>query len=492
MHQTIAAALARARGTGPSLREVSAALAQGALMGARGNSGVILSQIMRGFRDAFASSDEAGPRELRDAFARARRNAFEAVDRPADGTMLSLCAAVEERTATDADIDAVLRSAVDVGREALERTMEDNPLNSAAGVVDAGAYGIWLLLLGALGEVSGDGAAAAVTRPRLRKPGAKGAAAVATATEVASWTGGHCVQYLIPSPTRKPEDLRREMIAAGADSVLVVGDEVLIKVHAHAAKPETILAIGESAGALEDQIVEDFDAMVAEHERATGIVLRSPPRKLATIAVVPGEGFAEIARSLYATALLGGATMNPSVGELVKAIDDANAERVVLLPNDRNVILAARTAATQATSQVDVLETKSVAQGMAALVAFDPMHAPDDVVAGMREASESAHGIEVTRATRDATIDGVAVTTGDAIALLDGHLVARGADAIEVLADAAARLDGVGIATLYGGADASDEDVERAAHRLREGLPGVEVEVRRGGQRHYPFIVQLE
>jgi hypothetical protein len=491
MHQTIAAALSRARGTGPSLREVSAALAQGALMGARGNSGVILSQIMRGFRDAFANADEAGARELRDAFARARRNAWEAVDRPADGTMLSLCAAVEEGTPVGDRIDDVLRRAVDVGGDALQRTMEDNPLNRAAGVVDAGAYGIWLLLLGALGAVAGEDAASTVVTPRLRRPGAE-RAPMAAATHVASWTGGHCVQYLIASPTRRPEDLRREMIEAGADSVLVVGDEDLIKVHAHASKPETIVAIGGSAGTLEDQIIEDFDAMVAEHERATGIVLRSPPRKLATIAVVPGDGFAEIARSLYAIPLLGGATMNPSVGELLKAIEDANAEEVVLLPNDKNVILAAREAAKQAASKVEVLDTKSVAQGMAALVAFDPMGARDEVVGGMREAAGASHGIEVTRATRDATIDGIAVRAGDAIALLDGRLVARGADPIEALSDAARRLEDVGIATLYGGADVKDEDVERAASRLREVLPGAEVEVRRGGQPHYPYIVQAE
>lgn len=490
MYQTIAAALTRARGTGPRLHEVSAALAQGGLMGARGNSGVILSQILRGFRDAFAHLDDAGPAELREAFARARRSAYEAVDRPAEGTMLSLCAAVDDRARPEASRD-VLHSALTVGRDALGRTMQDNPLNNAAGVVDAGAYGVWLLLLGAYAAVAGDEAASAIELPALRRPGATGAAA--TVTEVASWTGGHCVQYLIPSPSRKPDELRREMIAAGADSVLVVGDEAMIKVHAHATKPETIVAIGESAGSLEDQVIEDFDAMVAEHERSTGIVLRSPPRALATIAVVPGEGFAEIARSLHAVPLLGGATMNPSVGELLQAVEDANAQEVVLIPNDRNVILAARTAAEQSTgSKVAVLETRSVAQGMAALVAFDPMAASEDVIAAMREAADAAHGIEVTRATRDATIDGVAVTAGDAIALLDGRLVARDADALGALAQAAGRLEDVGIATLYGGAGVDDAEMERAAERLREALPGVEVEVRRGGQPHYPFIVQLE
>lgn len=491
MYQTITAALARARDKGPSLAAVSAALAQGGLMGARGNSGVILSQILRGFRDAFAERDDARPADLREAFARARKCAYEAVDRPAEGTMLSLCAAVDDRTREEASRD-VLREALEIGRDALHKTMEDNPLNKAAGVVDAGAYGVWLLLLGAYGAVAGEQAAAAVEMPRLRRPGAAGVAAVTSGSEVASWTGGHCVQYLIASPRRKPEDLRREMIEAGADSVLVVGDEQLVKVHAHAAKPETIIAIGESAGNIEDQVIEDFDEMVAEHERATGIVLRSPPRKLAAIAVVPGDGFADIARSLYAAPLRGGATMNPSVGELLKAIEDANAEEVVLLPNDRNVILAAKTAAQQAPGTVHVLETRSVAQGMAALVAFDPMRPREEVVDAMREALAEAHGIEVTHATRDAAIDGVDVRAGEAIALLDGKLMAHAADAIDVLAEAAAALGSVGIATLYVGADVAEADAERAADRLREALPGAEVEVRRGGQPHYPYIVQAE
>ena len=507
MYQTIVAALVRAREAGPSVREVSDALARGALMGARGNSGVILSQILRGFRDAFAEADTAGGAEVRDALGRARAAAFSAVDRPADGTMLSLCAAVDETVSADDDIGAVLRVAVGAGGDALQRTMEDNPLNRAAGVVDAGAYGIWLLLLGALEKVDPRGAAR-VAMPQLRRPGVAPVQPGAPAPEVASWTGGHCVQYLVTSPTRRPEDLRREMLDAGADSVLVVGDDSLLKVHAHAARPETVTAIGESAGTLEDVLVEDFDSMVAEHERATGIVLRSPPRPLAAISVVPGDGFAEIVRSFYVTPLRGGATMNPSVGEIVEAIREANAESVVVLPNDRNVILAAREAGRIAGTRVEVIETRSVAHGMAALVPFDPMAGAtasgsrqdvDTVVRHMREAARDSHAIEVTHATRDTTIGDVAVARGDAIALLDGTLAARAEDALEAL-DLAARqlLERAGdgrrpeVVVLYAGAEVTDEDAERAADRLRETLEGAEVEVRRGGQPHYPYIVQLE
>jgi hypothetical protein len=282
------------------------------------------------------------------------------------------------------------------------------------------------------------------------------------------------------------------MVAAGADSVLVVGDGSLVKVHAHAAKPQTVIDVGGTAGEIEDLVVEDFDSMVAEHERATGIVLRSPPRPVAAVAVVPGEGFGEIARSFYVMPLRGGATMNPSVGEIVAAIEEANAATVVVLPNDRNVILAAREAAKQVQARVEVIATASVAAGMAAVAAFDPMRPTAENIERMSEAAGEAHGIEVTRATRDATIDGLAVEAGQAIALLDGRLVARGAEPLGVLEEASGRLEGIGIATLYVGAGVSDDDAERAADRLRATLSGAEVEVRRGGQPHYPFIVQAE
>lgn len=489
MHQTIGAALTRARTADPTVRDVGAALARGALMGARGNSGVILSQIFRGLAEAFAGAETAGADEVRDAFARARKNAYAAVDKPASGTMLSLCDAVQRPAADEDDIGSVLRRAVEEGARALERTMEDNPMNSAAGVVDAGAYGIWLLLAGALGAVDPD---AAIPSPRLRRAGST--RVDAAATEVAAWTGGHCVQYLVAAPTRRAEDLRREILDAGADSVLVVGDDALIKVHAHAAKPETVISVGESAGSVEDLVIEDFDDMVAEHERSTGIVLRSPPRPLAAIAVVPGAGAAEIVRSLYAIALRGGPGKDPSVGELLSAISQANAETVVLLPNDRNVILAAREAAkaVEAPVRAEVVETANLAQGMAALVAFDPMRPAGEVVERMRAAAAEAHGIEVTRATRDATIDGMRVSAGDAIAILDGKLTSRGADELAALEEAARHLRDISIATVYAGADASDRDAEAAAERLRAALPGAEVEVRRGDQPLYPYIVQAE
>jgi len=207
---------------------------------------------------------------------------------------------------------------------------------------------------------------------------------------------------------------------------------------------------------------------------------------------VPGAGFASVAVSLGATPLRGGATMNPSTEELLAGIREANARHVIVLPNDKNVILAAESAAKLAGQPVTVIPTRNVGQGMAALVAFDPGRDAATVVADMREVCERAHGIEVTRAIRTTKIDGQDVREGEAIALVDGRLVAHGDDDVVVLVDAAKRLSDTEVFTLYSGAGVDPSRVEYAAQRLRASCPRAAVEVVAGGQRHYPFIVTAE
>ena len=316
------------------------------------------------------------------------------------------------------------------------------------------------------------------------------------ASEVSSWAGAYDVQFLVEHPSRPVEDVRAEMTKFGADCVLVVGDESVMKVHVHTLQPDKIVAIGMTAGRLGDVVVEDLDAMTAQHEAATGIVIEPPRREAAgavgVVAVVPGSGFATVARSLGATPLRGGATMNPSTEELLGAIREANARYVVVLPNDKNVILAAQSAARLADVTVTVIPTRTVAQGMAALVAFDTTKDAAQVAEEMREVAERAHGIEITRASRSTTVDGQEVRAGEAIALLDGRVVAHGDDEVTVLVDAAKRLTEAELFTLYSGADVDASRVQYAAQRLRAACPRVEVEVIDGGQPHYPFIVAAE
>ncbi|HET7699567.1 MAG TPA: hypothetical protein VFM06_01735, partial [Candidatus Limnocylindria bacterium] len=314
------------------------------------------------------------------------------------------------------------------------------------------------------------------------------------AADVSSWAGAYDVQFLVEHPSRPIPDVRREMEEFGADCVLVVGDESVMKVHVHTLHPDQIIRIGLSTGRIADVVVEDLDAMTAEHERATGLVIE-PPKEAAAVgvlAIVPGDGFARVAASLGATTLRGGATMNPSTEEILGGIRATNARHVIVLPNDRNVILAAEAAAKLADGEVSVVPTRNVGQGMAALVAFDPAKDPARSVTEMREVAERAHGIEVTRAIRASTIDDQQVTEGEAIALVDGRLVAHGDDDVVVLVEAAKRLSDSEVFTLYSGADVDPARVEYAAQRLRASCPKAEVEVVSGGQPHYPFIVTAE
>lgn len=328
--------------------------------------------------------------------------------------------------------------------------------------------------------------------------GHEGASGAASAPAVASWAGAYDVQLLITRPTRSVAELREEMLEFGADCVLVVGDESVCKIHVHTLYPDKIIGIAVTAGRISDVVVEDLELMSAEHEAATGIVVPSPTAKSApaapvgVVAVVPGEGLASVVTSLGGHPLAGGASMNPSTEELLAAIDAARAAHVIVLPNDKNVILAARSAATLASCQVTVLSLTNLGAGMAALLAFDPGRPAEEVIAAMTEAAERAHAIEVTRATRSVTVDGVSVRESEMIGLVDGKVVAHGDDEAAVLGDAAGRLGPIGIFTLYVGAGVDETRAAAARAALAQAFPEAEIEVVDGGQPHYPFVVAAE
>ncbi|MDP9246172.1 MAG: DAK2 domain-containing protein [Chloroflexota bacterium] len=489
MLHTMKSALQYARTAEPEAAAVLAGATHGALMGARGNSGVLLSQIIRGVKDACADDGI----DIKKAFRLGREYSYAAVTKPASGTMLTALAEMQEAVRHEkGDAERLLGAAVDTGRAAVDRTMHDNPVNKAAGVVDAGARGLWLLMDGALAAlegrfVAGPVAAAASGTATRAAPGSH---------EVASWAGAYDVQCLITAPSRPVDEIREAMLEFGADCVLVVGDETVAKIHVHTLHPHEIIRIATEAGRISDVVVEDLDAMSSAHEAATGIVVALPPRDpaaMAVVAVVPGDGLGRIAASLGAYVVRGGATMNPSTEQLLDAITRANATNLVILPNDKNVILAAEQAAKLATGvAVTVVPARNVAQGMAALASWDQGKSPADAIGTMRDAAERAHAIEMTTAIRDAEVDGQRVVKGEHLALLDGKLVAHADDELAALAEAAKSLSSTGLFTLYVGAGVDDARRDAAAARLRGTFPGAELEVVDGGQPHYPFIVAAE
>ena len=489
MLHTMRTALEYARKAEAEPAAMLAGATHGALMGARGNSGVLLSQIIRGVKDSWGADGA----DLKKAFELARSYAYAAVAKPASGTMLTALKEMEDAVRHEkGDAERLLSAAVDRGRAAVDRTMHDNPVNKAAGVVDAGARGLWLLMDGALAALEGRFVPGPVARAA---GGPVGRIDAAASHEVASWAGAYDVQFLIADPSRPVDAIRDEMLEFGADCVLVVGDETVAKIHVHTLQPDQIIRIGLTAGRISDVVIEDLDAMSAEHEAATGIVVPAPSREpaaVAVVAVVPGDGLGRIAASLGAQVLRGGATMNPSTEQLLGAVKRANARHVVILPNDKNVVLAAEQAARMAGSTVTVLPARNVAQGMAALASWDQEESAEDAIATMRDALERAHAIEITTAIRDADVDGQHVGKGEHLALLDGKLVAHADDELAALAMAAKTLSETGLFTLYVGAGVDDARRDAAAARLRTTFPGAEVEVVDGGQPHYPFIVAAE
>ena len=487
MLHTMRSAVDHARRAEQQPAVMLAAAAHGALMGARGNSGVILSQVIRGVKESY------GPEgiDLRQALTLSRTCAYAAVDKPAPGTILTMLADVDQQLGRD-DLGTreVLREILRLGADAVKRTRGENPVNKAAGVVDAGARGLWLLIDGALASIEGRSPSGSPAQPTVA-PVVVGSGS----GEAPSWEGAYDVQFLITSPTRPIEELRAAMLEFGADCVLVVGDETVAKIHVHTLEPDQIIRIGLTAGRISDVVVEDLDAMSAQHAEATGIVVEPrhrDPIAVGVVTVVPGDGFARIAASLGAHVVRGGASMNPSTEELLAAIRQANAEHVIVLPNDKNVILAAEQAAKLAGGTVTVLPTRNVAQGMAALAAWDQGEAAGDSVITMRAAMSGSHAIEITTAIRDADVDGQHVGRGEHLALLDGKLVAHTDTELTAIAGGAKSLTDAGLLTLYVGSGVDDARRAAAAEHLRATFPGAEVEVVDGGQPHYPFIVAAE
>ena len=478
-----------------SVASVAKAAARGALMGAKGNSGVILSQILAGF----AALDDHAPALDAPAIAagleRGRDAAYAAITQPREGTILTAIAAAAEgaRTAADAGASAgaALASAVDAARDAVARTPDLLPVLKEAGVVDAGAQGLYIFLDGALRALLGEGAPAAaplgaidpawlLARRRMHDDGAH---------------EGFCTEFVIEG--RGLDDAAiREWLRASGDSVLLVGGEDLLHAHVHARDPQAVLAHARTLGDVSREKVEDMQAQFATLRRDAPATTATASG-VAVVAVVAGGGLEALFRSLGASVVRGGQTMNPSVGEIRAAIEATGASSVIVLPNNANVVLAAQQAADGLAASVSVLETRSVPQGVAALVAMNPEEPREEIVAAMDDAIAATRSGEVTRAARATQVGGIDVREGQSIALVDGELIA-GAETIAAAVAAcvarmlAGRAEGdAALVTLYYGEEEDAASAERIAGDLRSRF-GAEVEIVEGGQPHYAYLIGVE
>ncbi len=474
----------------------------GALMGARGNSGVILSQLFRGFARGIEKHASFSADVLVNGFKEASRMAYQAVQEPVEGTMLTVareaaeaCEAAAESTT---NLVEILSHIVEAAHDSVRRTPQLLPVLAEAGVVDSGGMGLAVILEGMLRYLHGEplevseGAAASALRSML---------------EPADQLGyGYDVQFLLKGQGMDVAQVRADIEAMG-DSTLVVGDENLIKVHVHVHNPAVPLGYGAERGVLLDVVVENMQEQYQEflterggpRHAADDVHSLAPAIEagtIATVTVAPGEGLARIFYSLGAGRVIeGGQTMNPSTKDFLEAIEALPTDQVVVLPNNKNIFMSAEQAAQQANGkQVRVVATRTIPQGIAALLALTPHGEFDATVSSMEDAFSLVETGEITTATRTARIDGVDVKEGQVIGLHNDKLTVAGDDVPSVMFEL---LDGMGaddleLITLYYGADVQAEDAEALSEQVQAAYPDHEIELRVGGQAHYYYIISAE
>ena len=499
MHLTMKAVVEEAASvTSTSAADVASAMARGALMGARGNSGVILSQFFKGLASGLENTAVLDGQRLAAALELGREQAYKAVVQPVEGTILTVIStaarAARSTAGSGGSLIEVLESVSVASRESVALTPTMLPVLRQAGVVDAGGHGLAIILEGLRRSAAGDKSPPTEIPPPdpVGVDEHEGIVSTDFLQAAEEEIYGYCTQIVVQGTDLDVDDIRERVSAMGR-SVVVVGDDTVANVHVHAEDPGPVVSLGVSLGVLGRVKIENMDAQRAEYsaarrsEVATGSV--------GVLAVAAGDGLKSVFESLGAASVLaGGDTMNPSVRELVDAIEQLPAESVVVLPNNKNIVPAARQAAELASKEVGVVPTRSIPHGAAAMLAFDPQVAASLNVERMTEATESVRYGEVTTAVRTADIDGISVQQGDTIGLLDGRLVATGNDPGQVLVEVVSKAEPErgGIVTVYAGEPVSGAAAQATANALEEALSGVDVELISGGQPHYHYLFSVE
>lgn len=493
MHLTLRAGVAElARTPAADVAEAMRALAHGALMGARGNSGVILSQVLRGCASALEGRREADGAALADAFSAALDAAYEALTEPKEGTILTVVREVAEALSRErpATVEGALACAVAAANGAVARTPELLPVLKEAGVVDAGALGLAIILEGMLRSLRGDPLDVNLAPQSAVEAGWRSEAA--TLHQAEHGESGYCTEFIASGRGIDSTAVRAHLTSLGT-SLLIVGDDDLLRVHLHTADPDAAIAYGRSLGELSQVKVDNLEAQIEQFVSQTPL----PPMTgtIDVVAVAAGDGIEAAFRSLGVTHLVhGGQTMNPSAGEILDAIEACMADQVVVLPNNGNIIAAAQQAATQSAKRVAVVPSRSIPQGVAAVLTLNRDLPFEDNAAAMERSLSSVRSAEVARALRSTTIAGRRVEVGQAIGLIDGVLSVVADDLATAVQQCAQGMltPEASLLTLYAGAEVREEDGEALAEALRKRYPSLEIDLVRGGQPHYPYIISLE
>jgi len=472
---------------------VAQKVAHGALMGARGNSGVILSQIWRGFARSLNGVRAFDTIQFASALREAAATAYKGVIKPVEGTILTVAREAAEAAAGAAasseDLRYVLQQVVDEAQQSVMRTPTLLSVLAEAGVVDAGGQGLLIILEGMLRYAKGESVAVDVEM------------AAAVHLQAPQPTGkegyGYDVQFIVHGEGLDVDEMRRTIAAMG-DSALVVGDSRAVKVHVHVPDPGTPINYGAALGPLSRVIVENMQDQYQEFILQKAQRPSTPVEPLCgfgTVVVVPGQGLAQVFTSLGASRVVpGGQTMNPSTEELLGAIEGVPCDEVIILPNNKNIVMAAEQAKSLSQKKVAVVPTITVPQGIAALLALNYQADLETNALVMAQAAKSIETAEITTAVRSVQINGMAVREGQVIGLINGKLQTKGDSPSQVATAALEQMHAENheIITVYYGESVTPDEARRLADEIAVCYPEQEVEVVDGGQPYYHYILSAE
>ena len=485
--------------------DIARELAQGTFFGARGNSGVILSQFFKGFGDALQDRENCSASDLAQALDMAREAAYGAVGNPREGTMLTVIRCAAEAALQDPgadDFSAVLETAYLASCVALKNTPEQLPVLKEAGVVDSGGLGVVVILGGVLEGIAADRLRNIAEEAGLEYIIDASMASLGDSSQSpesgfvhlsleADW--GYCTEFIISGESLSPREVR-QYFEENARSTVVVGDPQNVRVHIHAEDPGPAISFAVSLGTVSNVKIESMDDQNVEWAAGHSAPAATVGAELAVVAVAAGDGLAGLfMQSGCGHVIQGGQTMNPSVQQIMQGVQRAGAENTIFLPNNKNIVLTAQQVAAN-DPKVHVVPTRSIPQGVAALLSYNPLSSLENNLAAMEETLPTVATIEVTQAVRDTSVDGVAVSLGDYIALLDDRLIITAATPEDALVHAV-ELTGAeaeSILTIYRGADADPDAAEACAEALEARTPGIQVDRIYGGQPHYHYLASVE
>jgi DAK2 domain fusion protein YloV len=476
---------------------VAHAMAKGALMGARGNSGVILSQIWRGLAQGLDGKESFTAAELAEALQKSASVAYKGVSNPVEGTMLTVIkdAAREAKKQVDGgqeDIVEVMEATVNAAGESVARTPRLLKVLKDAGVVDAGGQGIYTLLEGALRYLKGETEQMRLRKPQIIVSEVPLSVPLPQVAGVDEIPFGYCTEFLLKGEDLEPEIIRKRLEKKG-ESLIVVGDEGAVRIHIHTLDPGNILQMVTKLGTLHQVSIRNMDE---QHQDFLEMQKdRMPTTDTAVIAVAAGEGLTEVFGSLGAASVIpGGQTMNPSTKDILQAVEKTPSDKVIILPNNKNIISTAAQVQSLTQKKIKVVPTKTIPQGVVALLAFD-YEADFTANAEIMEKSLSTvKTIEVTRSVRTTKVNKINIKRRQPIGILDDELVAAGETNLDVINKVLEMLDldESEVATIYYGAETEVTEAEEISASITKNYPNLQVEIIKGGQPHYSYIISIE